>query len=69
MNAINAFEQLLQTINIKFEEHEEYLQNIWDENRDVIDGNDLEMLNYHEGAVEVLSIIKHQAEELFKVVN
>lgn len=69
MNAINAFEEVLELITNKLNEHQEYLQNIWDEERDVIDGSDLEMLNYHEGAVEVLSIVQHQAQELFKNVN
>lgn len=69
LNATEAFEQVLELITNKLNEHQEYLQNIWDEERDVIDGSDLEMLNYHEGAVEVLSIVQHQAQELFKNVN
>ena len=69
LNAIEAFEQMLELITNKLNEHQEYLSNIWDEERDVIDGSDLEMLNYHEGAVEVLSIIQHKAQELFKHVT
>ena len=64
-----AYEQVLELVTNKLNEHQEYLSNIWDEERDVIDGSDLEMLNYHEGAVEVLSIVQHQAQEIYKNVR
>ena len=69
LNALDALEQLLETIKIKYDEHQQALEDIWDENHVVIDGSNLEMLNYHEGAVEVLSLIQFQAEELFKNVT
>ena len=69
LNAIKALEQLLETIKIKYDEHEQALQDIWDENHVVIDGSNLEMLNYHEGAIEVLSLIEFQGQELMKLVT
>ena len=69
MNATEAFEQLLQTITIKFDEHQQALENIWNGEHDMLDNDAASMADYHEGAVEVLSLIQFQAEELFKNVN
>ena len=69
LNATEAFEQLLQTITIKFDEHQQALENIWNGEHDMLDNDAASMADYHEGALEVLSIIRHQAEELFKNVN
>lgn len=69
LNAIEAYEQLLETIRIKFDEHQQALDDIWDGNHIVIDRESASMVDYHEGAVEVLSLIQFQAEELFKDVN
>lgn len=64
-----AFEQLLETITIKFDEHQQALEDIWDENHVVLDREAASMADYHEGAVEVLSIVRHQAEEMYKHVR
>ena len=69
LNATEAFEQLLQTITIKFDEHQQALENIWNGEHDMLDNDAASMADYHEGAVEVLSLIQFQAEELFKNVN
>ena len=69
LNATEAFEQLLQTITIKFDEHQHALENIWNGEHDMLDNDAASMADYHEGAVEVLSLIQFQAEELFKNVN
>ena len=69
LNATEAFEQLLETIRIKFDEHQQALENIWNGEHDMLDNDAASMADYHEGAVEVLSLIQFQAEELFKNVN
>ena len=69
LNATEAFEQLLETITIKFDEHQQALENIWNGQHDMLDNDAASMADYHEGAVEVLSLIQFQAEELFKNVN
>ena len=69
LSGIKALEALLETIKIKYDEHEQALQNIWNGEHDMLDNDAASMADYHEGAVEVLSLIQFQAEELFKNVN
>jgi hypothetical protein len=69
LNAINAFEEVLELITNKLNEHDQALLDIWNEDRDVIDREAASMADYHEGAVEALSIIKYQAQELFNSVK
>ena len=69
LNATEAFEQLLQTITIKFDEHQQALQNIWNGEHDMLDNDAASMADYHEGAIEVLSLIEFQGQELMKLVK
>ena len=64
LNAIEALEKVLSLISTKLDENEYALSELFHKHE-----NGELYSNYHEGAVEALSIIKHQAEELFKLVN
>ena len=59
------FEELINLIQIKWDEHQQALTDIWDDNHVVIDREQASMVDYHEGAVEVLSLIHHYATELY----
>lgn len=70
LNATNEkFEELINLIKIKWDEHEQALTDIWDENHVVIDREAASMVDYHEGAVEALSLIHHYATELYASSN
>ena len=69
LSGLKALEQLLETIKIKYDEHEQALQDIWDENHVVLDRDMASMADYHEGAIEVLSLIEFQGQELMKLVT
>lgn len=71
LNAIDALEKVLSLISTKLDENEYALSELFHkhENGELYSNEDAGMMDYHEGAVEALSIIKHQAEELFKLVN
>ena len=71
MNAIEALEELVSTINIKFDEHEHSLSELHDryESGQWYSNEDTAMIDYHEGATEALGVIQFKAQELFKGVT
>lgn len=69
MTINDAFEELINLIQTKWDEHQQALTDIWDESTDVIDREHASMVDYHEGAVESLSLIHHYATELYKDVK
>lgn len=72
LNAINEkFEELINLIKIKWDEHEQALTDINQmyEDGEMFANDDTSMLDYHEGAVEALSLIHHYATELYASSN
>lgn len=67
-NPLNEkFEELINLIQTKWDEHEQALTDINQryEAGEMFDNEDTAMLDYHEGAVEALSLIHHYATELY----
>lgn len=71
LNAIDALEEVLSLISTKLDENEYALSELFHkhENGQLYSNEDAGMMDYHEGAVEALSIIKYQAQELFNNVK
>lgn len=69
LNVNEAFEELINLIQIKWDEHQQALTDIWEQSGDLLDRDQASSLDYHEGAAETLGLIHHYATELYKNVN
>lgn len=62
-------ENLISFIENKYNEHEQALSEIFarvDNREGIYDNEDTTMQDYHEGAVEALSIVLHKAKEMYQ---
>ena len=64
-------ETLLELIENKYNEHEQALTDIYSQYKDseLYSTEDTSMIDYHEGAVEALSIILYKAKEIYGLTN
>lgn len=67
---LNVTEDLLLFIENKLNEHEQALTDIWNAaGEDILDNDSSSMVDYHEGAVEALSIILFKGKEMYGQVH
>ena len=67
----DAFEQLLELIQIKHDENEQSLSDLLNkyDAGEIFDNDDDAMINYYEGATEALGLILYKGKELYGQVH